>query len=249
MRFEGAFCWYELRTTDVNAARGFYADVAGLDVRDEGGRVLVRLGGQLAGEITVLPAGAAARGAPPHWLGHVAVADVETAAARFVALGAERLGPARRSADGADVALLRDPFGSVVALTSRGRAAEAPGPAWHELNTYDQRRASSTYADLFGWRLTETIELWGELGVYQNFAWRDGAQSVGGVLESANLPGVHPHWVFHFEVGDLDRAVAETVARGGRVLSGPLVTQSGARVAHCEDPQHAAFALRAPAPR
>lgn len=31
------FCWYELRTMDIEAARAFYADVVKLDIRVEAG--------------------------------------------------------------------------------------------------------------------------------------------------------------------------------------------------------------------
>lgn len=238
------FCWYELRTTDTKAAQAFYAGAVGLDIRDEAGRLAFWLGGQLVGEISTLPERAAALGAPSHWLGHISVVDVEASAGRFVALGANRLGPSRRTVDSMDVAILRDPLGAVVALTFRTRPEPHLGLAWHELHTRDHGRAFSVYADLFGWRPTEALDLGRELGTYQMFSWHGAGQSVGGMISSARLPGIHPHWLFYFTVDDLDRSLAEVVSRGGRVLNGPVVVPSGARVAQCEDPQSAAFALQ-----
>jgi predicted enzyme related to lactoylglutathione lyase len=243
------FCWYELRTKNVEAARAFYTDVVGLDIRDEAGRLGLRVGGHLVGEVSTLPERAAALGAPSHWLGHISVPDVEAAAHRWVALGAERLGPSRRSPDGTDVAIVRDPFGTVVALTSRTQPEAHVGPAWHELHTQDHQRASSMYADLFGWRPTEAFDLEHKRGTYQMFSWPGAAHSVGGMLSSVRWPGVHPHWLFYFQVDDLDRSLRETVSRGGSVSDGPHVMPSGARVAPCEDPQGAAFALQEPPPR
>ena len=239
------FCWYEFRTTNQEAARAFYTDVVGLDIRSEAGRLVLRLGGQPMGEVSDLPERAAALGAPPHWLGHISVPDVEASARRFAALGAERLGPLRRSPDRTDVAVVRDPFGTVVALTSRPKPEPHVGVAWHELHTQDHERAGSIYSDLFGWRLTEALDLGPEFGTYQLFSWPDAAHSVGGMISSVRRwTGVHPHWLFYFEVDDLDRALAETVSRGGKVLNGVRIMPGGARVAPCEDPQGAAFALR-----
>ncbi len=73
------FSRFTLRTTDVTAARAFSASILG--------------DGSL--DIVPLPAEAAARGAPAHWLGHLGVDDVEGMAHAFVARGATRLGPSR----------------------------------------------------------------------------------------------------------------------------------------------------------
>ncbi|MER2560160.1 MAG: hypothetical protein ABTQ32_05535 [Myxococcaceae bacterium] len=97
------FHHFELRTTDVAAARKFYeAVLAPLDAL-----------------VSELLAVARARGAPAHWLGHLHVDDLERTTARFLEAGAERLGPARTSDDDAPIIGLRDPFGAAVALTSR----------------------------------------------------------------------------------------------------------------------------------
>lgn len=243
------FCWYELRTTAPSEARAFYAEVVGADIREEAGRQLLHLGGQSVGEVSALPERAAAMGAPSHWLGHLSVADVNATADRLVALGAQRLGPARRTAAGASVSALRDPFGAVLALTDEAHGEQQAGLAWHELYTRDHGRASALYAELFGWRLTQVIDLGHEVGRYQMFSWRSDAQSVGGMISTTRLPHVHPHWLFYFQVDDLDQALAVVASRGGRVLQGPRTVPGGARVAQCEDPQHAAFALHeAPKP-
>jgi predicted enzyme related to lactoylglutathione lyase len=238
------FCWYQLRTTNLAAARAFYEAVTGLTARDEADRVALYAGDRPVGELSTLPEQAAARGAPPHWLGHISVPDVEASAQRFVALGAQRLGPPRRPSGGADIAVLRDPLGAAVALSSRPMPGHRGAIAWHELYAPDRDRALAVYAELFGWRPTEAIELGPPIGTYQMFSWHDAGQSVGGVLSIARLPQVHPQWSFYFEVADLDRALAEVTSRGGHALNSPTVAPGGARIAQCEDPQRAAFALR-----
>lgn len=208
-RFTGC----ELRTTDVAAARAFYDDVIG----------------DVPGAITALPAQAALRGAPPHWLALVRVPDVAIEEAAWALAGAARLGPVRD--DGSVV--LRDPFGAVVGLS--------PGPgsgprAWHELHVHDPAHAFALYAVRLGWsRASEP-----EADEAITFSWGVGA--VGRITALARAPEVHPHWVFYDEVDGLDGAIARTRACGGKVID--VRASAGARVAYCEDPQGAVFGLR-----
>ena len=220
------FCRIELRTTDVDAARVFYAGILGED----------------CAEIVPLPAEAAARGAPAHWLGHLGVKDVEHAVRAFVARGAIRLGPTRPTADGGEVAIIRDPGGAVVALATRPLSPARTDVVWHLLHTNNVERAAATYCELLGWQLTERLDL-GAFGVLNQFAFAPGEPSEGAVVDVTGRPGVHPHWLFHFRVAALDPALVFIRARGGLVL-GPTLLPSGVRIAVCEDPQGAAFALR-----
>lgn len=222
------FCRFELRTTDVPGARDFYRAVIG-DLRTD---------------IVALPAEAAARGARPHWLGHLGVDDVERVADALTVRGATRLGPTRPAADGRVVAILRDPGGAVVALTTPPESPAPPeytGVLWHTLNTADLSRTTACYCALFGWQLTQAQDL-GPLGVYHHFAWRTGGPSVGAIADLAGRPGVHPHWLFHFRVAALEPALAAVGSAGGLVLP-PVVLPDGERIAVCDDPQGAAFAL------
>jgi predicted enzyme related to lactoylglutathione lyase len=95
---------------------------------------------------------------------------------------------------------------------------------------------------LFGWEAKENVDL-GALGAFRQFAWNAGGPGVGVIADIAARPGVHPHWLFVFEVAALDPAVAITRAAGGVVLD-PVVLPGGERLFVCDDPQGAAFALR-----
>jgi predicted enzyme related to lactoylglutathione lyase len=214
----------------VNAARTFYTGV---------------LGPQFWGsDVTLapLPERAAAQGAPAHWLGHIGVPDVEATAGRVVAQGGQQLGPMQRAADGSRFALLRDPFGAVMAVRSETAAPQCAPVAWHLLHTEDHDRALTLYAALFGWTASEVVDLGPETGCYQGFAWDESGRSAGCASNAARLPHIHPQWLFCFSVDDLEDAVAKVRAHGGQVLESRK-TSSGDLVAPCEDPQGAAFAL------
>jgi predicted enzyme related to lactoylglutathione lyase len=223
------FGHYQLRTTDVNAARAFYTDLCGADFWSD--RITV----------ATLPERAAARGAPAHWLGHIGVADVEATVGRFVVAGAERLGPVEPGG-GALQAVLRDPFGAIVAVSSAQPTPFTDHVAWHLLHSQDEARAFATYSSLFGWSPKEAHDLGPELGRHQSFTWDDAARPVGSVANTARLPHIHPQWLFFFRVASLDDSLAKVRAHGGLALS-PVQMQNGALVAPCDDPQGAAFGL------
>lgn len=223
------FCRYQLRTTDAEAARRFYAQLLGHE----------------RAVICPLPEGALQRGAMPHWLGHLRVDDVERAVADFVERGAERLGPTGAAHGGGDVAVLRDPGGALVALSNSPPVDAMPSldVVWHVLNTRDLARAASNYGELFGFHLSDDRIDLGVHGIFQPFAWSQFEASVGVMADIADRPGVHAHWTFFFEVDGLESAIATARASGG-VAHEPLTLPSGERVCLCEDPQGAAFALR-----
>jgi predicted enzyme related to lactoylglutathione lyase len=223
------FCRYELRTTDVGAAQTFYAHIFGAEWWGSG--VL----------LSALSKPALARGARPHWLGHVGVGDVEGTTARLLELGAEQLGPLRKGSDASTTAVLRDPFAALVAVSSDTAAPERSPVAWHILHTEDHERAFAAYASLFGWTATEALDL-GERGRYQVFTWDSAGKSVGSVADTARLPGIHPQWLFFFPVADIEAARAKVQASGGVALD-TMKTPSGNLAAPCDDPQGAAFGL------
>ena len=221
------FCRFDLRTTDADGARTFYA----------------RLFGHERAVVWPLHEQALARGARPHWLGHLGVADPEQVAADFVVRGATRLGPARPTEEGGTAMVLRDPGGALLALSTPPRAVRAElDVAWHVLNTRDAERATVNYRELFGWEMTESAEL-AALGVVREFAFRPDGAREGVIADIAGRPGVHPHWLFVFEVPALSPAVELTRAAGGVVLD-PIILPGGESLYVCDDPQGAAFALR-----
>lgn len=232
------FVRYALRTLDVEAARVFYTEVAGLDFS---------VAPDVSGiEAWPLHEQARARGAPAHWLGQLATPDVEATAMGMVSLGADRLGPTQRGPDGDTFATLRDPLGSIVGLRSSTKAARRlrtrPAVVWHHLHTRELERAWSVYGELFEWHHTSTVEAAGLEGGIWTFSCDRGDPDVGSIANSARAAGVHPHWLYAFPVDDLDASLRLVRAKGGTVLE-PVVLPNGLRMAPCDDPQGAAFGL------
>jgi predicted enzyme related to lactoylglutathione lyase len=224
------FVHYELRTTDVDAARAFYADLFepsfwSTDVT-----------------LAPLPERVRALGVPSHWLGHLAVDDVDGTVEHLRAHGAEPRGPTVREDGGSARAILRDPFGAILAVSS-GIARTGPvRVVRHILLTRDPERAFALYAELFGWKATERFDLGPDNGQHRAFVWDDSGSTAGSVSNAAGLPGVHAQWLYFFGVEDLEAAIAIVRARGGLALE-PVRTARGDVAAACDDPQGAAFGL------
>jgi uncharacterized protein len=236
------FCRYDLRTTDPSAAQTFYSEVVGLDFTgDPSSDEPPPLG------VWLLHEQARARGAPPHWLGHIGVTDVDATAQRLIELGSERLSPTLRANDGTAFATVRDPGGAVVAVrASTARPRRAP-VAWHQLHTRDLDRVWTAYSELFGWVQTETLEVPDPAGDCRMFAWEAGGKSVGSIANTARTVGVHAHWLFFFSVPDLEATMAKVRTHGGRAPAEAITLPNGDRLAPCEDAQGAAFGLHQPA--
>lgn len=87
----GTFIWYELLTTDPDAATDFYGKVVGWQARGAGqpgmDYRLWSIGGVDVGGLMKLPEMDTDHGLKPIWLGYVGVDDVEAAVEKLTAAG------------------------------------------------------------------------------------------------------------------------------------------------------------------
>jgi predicted enzyme related to lactoylglutathione lyase len=224
------FVRYELRTTDVAAARAFYSEVFGPEVW--GSHVSV---GQL-------PERAAARGAPAHWVGHLGVTDAVAMASRIAAHGGAQLGPLERSAAGKAWVVMKDPLGAVLALNEDDSRAETSPVAWHVLNVTDHERALSVYSNLFAWTGNEPVAPAIDGIDARHFSFSEAEPSAGTIANTARLPHVHTHWMLHFKTPHIERAADRVRALGGKVV-GITQLRPSEYIAACDDAQGAAFGL------
>lgn len=246
----GRIGWYELMTSDPEAAQDFYGKVVGWNTAPWDGAeqpyTMWMVGDAPLGGVMQLPEEAAKAGAPPHWVAYVTVADADETLARAKELGGTVLWGPMDIPEVGRVAGLADPLGATFAIHEP--AGEAPGsdepPAvghfsWHELATTDWEAAWDFYSSLFGWENTEDMEM-GEIGTYRMFS--TGARPVGGMFNKPPELPVSAWWLYA-RVADIEKALAAVKANGGHVMSGPMEVPGGDMVAQCIDPQGGAFAL------
>ena len=247
---QGQFAWYELITTDVEAARAFYTNVMSWGARDASvpGRtyLLFTAGKALVSGLMDLPEGARKTGAKPYWIGYVRVNDADAAADRIKRLGGAVHIPPTDIPDISRFSVFTDPQSAVLALVKslspdHGQPVEpgAPGRVgWHELLAVDWEKALAFYSELFDWQKADAdIDA---TGTYQLFS--AGGQTIGGMLTKPAMVPI-PLWLYYFNVGDINAAAGRVKAASGQILMDPVEVPGGNWMVQCTDPQGAVFAL------
>lgn len=244
----GSFIWYELMTTDPEAAGSFYSDVIGWRVGGFGGatisgegdyRIFTAPDGEGAGGMMKAPGDAL-----PGWFGYIGVDDVDAATEAVKAAGGSVHVPPTDLPGVGRMALLADPQGAPF-YVMRGSSdqpstafkATALGHAtWNELVTSDPAGAMSFYTGQFGWKKDGEMPM-GELGAYE-FLSHDGGM-IGAMMRAQE----HSFWGCYFRVGAIDPVVNRIKAGGGEVLHGPNEVPGGDWVVQALDPQGARFGV------
>lgn len=245
----GRFVWYELLTTDPAAAKAFYPTFTGWATQawgdDQSYTLWMNNGAPLAG-LMALPDEVKATGAPPHWTGFVQTPDVDDSAEKAAAGGGTILRPPDDIPNVGRFAVIADPQGAVIALYTP--SAEAPGHdgpprpgefSWHELATTDDGAALSFYSNLFGWEHQSSFDM-GPGGVYRIYG-QHGVPYGGIYRKPPEMPV--PAWIYYILVPKADEAANTAAQNGGRVLHAPMEVPGGDRIAICQDPQGAVFAV------
>jgi uncharacterized protein len=250
MNFDGRFTWYELLTRDVETAKAFYREVMGWGVWDTSAPgssySLFTAGERSVGGLMGLPEAAMKMGGQASWVGYVGVPDVDFTISRVTSLGGSAIVPPTEIANVSRFAIFTDPQTARLGVLSwRDPASQPPlelgalgRVGWHELLALEQQQALAFYAKIFGWQLSGAQS--GELGTYQLFS--AAGQTIGGIVtKPPTMPA--PHWLYYFNVGDIDAAAHRVKAGGGQPLEEPIEIAGGSWIVQCRDPHGALFGL------
>jgi uncharacterized protein len=248
----GQFVWYDLMTRDEAAAIAFYKEVAGWGTQPFDGpkpyTMFTNGGTPLGGVMQTPPSGPGS--APPNWLPHVAVRDVDATVAQVKSLGGTVHHGPQDIPNVGRFAVIQDPQGAFISVYASSTGAPEPGGvpkvgefSWHELTTTDQHAAWDFYSTLFGWKKMESMPM-GPGSDYQMFGPAD--QMVGGMYNRLpEMGAVPPNWLCYIRVDDITRAVDAIKRLGGKIMNGPMEVPGGDQVAMGFDPQGAAFGVHA----
>jgi predicted enzyme related to lactoylglutathione lyase len=247
-----SFFWYDLLTTDTDAAAAFYGDVVGWKTQDASqvGKPYTLFTVDGVAVAGLMPFPAEVKETHPVWMGYVGVEDVDASATAIEKAGGT-IHRAPTTVPGIiRFAVVADPQGAVF-LVAKGLSAQ-PIPAlaygtpgaigWRELYAGEWQAAFAFYESLFGWTKAEAFEM-GAMGTYQLFA--TGAEPVGGMMTKPPVMPM-PFWGYYFNVDAIDPAAARVTKAGGKILMGPTEVPGPMWVVQCMDPQGAHFALVAP---
>lgn len=249
---QGDFIWYELMTSDMDAARAFYKAVAGFeigeasDMPDQDYR-MIRYGADYVGGIMQLDAHMMAGGALPLWIAYIAADDVD-ATTRAVAEKGGRVFLEPRDIPGVGrFSMVADPQGAPFYIM-RGASDEASTVwqdnvvghwGWNELWTPDQPAALDFYGALFGWRQEGAMPM-GPRGDY--LFMMQGDQRLGAIGPVSD-PAKPAYWRHVFRVPSIGAALEAAKAHGATDIEGPHQVPGDDFVMYGKDPQGAAFVL------
>lgn len=254
------FIWYELMTTEPDAAARFYGDVVGWTIgpKPEGSdmdyRMIQRADGGNAGGVLGLSPEMSAGGARPLWMPYLYADSVDAKVAAIVDEGGEEQMPATDLPVGR-IAMVKDPQGVPIYLMN---PVPPPGmPAgesdvfsvtqpqrvrWNELASPDLEASKSFYSRHFGFEFNNSMPM-GEMGDYC-FIDRDG-RTLGAIMQRQDdrQPAV---WLLYFGVPSVAEAKRKIEAGGGTVLMGPHEVPGGDWIIVATDPQGAGFGVVGP---
>jgi len=256
----GDYIWYELMTTDADAAKDFYDAVIGWDIDGQGTpeygdyRMINRSDGKFAGGVLPLTADMQAHGAHPTWLGYIHVPDVDAAAASIERAGGKTL-MTRDVPNVGRIAMVTDPQGApfyimkpqppegdLNAKSDVFSPTAAQRVRWNELSTTDQDGAIDFYKRQFGWNQEGAMPM-GEMGDYR-FIQANGV-NIGAIMRKPPQRPVSV-WSYYIGVDDIDRAADAVTDGGGQILFGPMEIPGGEYSLNGMDPQGAAFGIVGP---
>ncbi len=218
----GRFVWHELFTPDVETTKAFYAELLGWTF-DE----VATAHGPYT---TVIVDGIARAGVcstphlqvPAHFMGYVAVEDLETAAQATVRAGGSVLGGPLETPVVGPQLIVSDATGANLSLVPAGPRwqlddldASAPRSlgslSWNQLSSSDPERAKAFYAEVLGWAplpFGRGLDIEG-LGRPQE------PLAAGLLAGSARVPS---HWLTYLAVEDMTAARWRLRKLGGKLL-------------------------------
>jgi predicted enzyme related to lactoylglutathione lyase len=251
----GRFVWYELLTTDPEAAIAFYTEVVGWKTQPWENDYTMWVGSQgPLGGVIRLPDDALQMGAGPYWQANVEVANVDQTSEKVKQLGG-RIFVTEDVPTVGRFSVIADPQGAMIAVFTPSSEMQAHDPArpgefsWRELYTTDHEAAFEFYRQIAGWERMGEFDM-GAMGKY--LLWGRGGAQLGGMMtkpadmKTPDGREVPPSWLYYVTIDDLEAAMARATANGGRVIAGPMEVPGGQRIVQLLDPQGAAFALVTP---
>ncbi|MCC6208370.1 MAG: VOC family protein [Gammaproteobacteria bacterium] len=262
----GSFIWYELMTTDSDAAAAFYGAVVGWTFgepvsTDQSGpvdyRMIVRSDGGFAGGVLRLTEEMTAGGARPAWMGYLYSPDVDATVSAIVNEGGRLYMPAFDITVGR-IAMVADPQGAPIYVMTPVAPDSQEGMQsdvfdqekpqhvrWNELMSADPEASIAFYKKHFGIDHEGDMDM-GEFGKYR-FIQHHGVP-IGAIMPLMPKMSMSV-WNFYIGVDDIDRASAAVESGSGKIVNGPMEIPGGQFALNGMDPQGAAFGLVGPRQR
>jgi len=240
----GRFVWHDHISGDPAAASGFYGELLGWEIEvwkpGEMDYPMIKVEEQTHGGF-----GPAQGGAPPHWLAHVVVDDVDAAVGRVEAAGGSIVAPAMEIPEVGRMAVIADPQGAVLSLFAP--AGDPPASegvfVWDELLTTDVESAKRFYGEVVGW---ESRDMQMGSGTIYTMLSSGGTDRAGAMTVPPQAEGTPPNWMTYLGTDDVDATAEKARSLGATIMMEPFDVPTVGRLAILADPAGAVVGLYKP---
>ena len=257
----GHFHFADVHTTDVEAAKAFYADLFGWTYQEIPGApnryVMASIDDRGKTAITGLTDEQRAADASSYWLPYLWVEDIEASYAKVAELGGTCLYEPVEVFDYGFMALVQDSTGAMLGLWQDKRQDttvkdEAGSPFWYELHTTDVDAALEFYAGLVGWS-TDPQQMGPNMTYHLIVPEQvdEHQRNAGGIMQQMQQDtdaGAPSQWYAYFNVDDCDAAFERAQELGATPVMEPHDIPGAGRSCWVADPQGAYLALMKPTP-
>jgi predicted enzyme related to lactoylglutathione lyase len=250
----GSPCWFELSTSNQDAAKAFYSNLFGWSISDnpmgpDAVYTLFQIDGLDAAACCTLQPDQAAHGVPPNWAVYIATDNADATAQKITSAGGNVIAPPFDVMDLGRMAVVQDPAGATFCLWQAGKntgtriGGEMNTVGWIELTTTDEAAAAKFYGDVFGWKVSSGKE-GGPAGPNDYAHIENNGTMIGGIPPaSMRDPNAPPNWLIYVEVADAAASTEKAKSLGATVVVGPMDIGDNGKISVLQDPQGAYFAL------
>jgi uncharacterized protein len=248
------FVWHDLNAQDIEAEKKFYGELFGwtFEKSDDGRYEHIKAGHEMIGGIHHLEAASKSK---PHWLGYVAVDDMQQTAKEIESHQGKLHRPPKELNVGT-FAVAQDPTGGYFAPwktlnpeDEMERQGDAPPMTfiWDELVSTNPDKALKFYADVFGWEPQPFGPDYAVLRRPGTTSSKGQPKGAGGVLK-ATEDHRETYWMPYISVEDPDAIVEKARQLGATIETPPTDLPQVGRYSVITDPQGAHIAVMKPTP-